>query len=251
MRIALSAAAIFFALSSQTAATTVVAVWTPTTTALGADSLTHTLDENKYWSICKIRSVNNVFWAGSGVTANPYLHFSLEDTVSAAMSSHASLDEKISAFETKLLPALSEVIHLIRQDDPSWYSQHAEGLPVLRILFDEFEGGMNRLRLREFVAKSAAIGDEVDILVRRTDCPGPDCAAFRVFLLGQFDFAGRVAGDAEMWKTAGLSEGVRRAIAAEIAANPGHVGPPISIVEISKDGPNWVEKGQCGPDENK
>ena len=44
----------------------------------------------------------------------------------------------------------------------------------------------------------------------------------------------------------GLAEGVRRSIEAEIADNPDHVEPPTAIVEVTKDGFRWIEKGECG-----
>ena len=61
------AGAILLAFAAHASATTVVAAWTPTTLVLGADSLTHTLDEDKYWSVCKINVSNGAFWAAAGV----------------------------------------------------------------------------------------------------------------------------------------------------------------------------------------
>jgi hypothetical protein len=234
------------AFASHASATTVVAAWTPTTLVLGADSLTHTLDEDKYWSICKINVSGDVFWAAAGATANPAMNYSIGALVDKAMSGTGSLDVRIAAFEAALIPALAEVANAIRTENPSWYDRHAEGLALTRVLFDAFEDGANHLRLREFVTRANPSADRVDVSVTRTDCPGPACPDSRIFFLGQYEFASKAAGDLPMSPATKLAEGVRRSIEAEIAHNPGHVGPPVSIVEITKDGANWIDKGECG-----
>jgi hypothetical protein len=239
------AGALLCTIAGPAGATTLVAVWTPTTTVIGADSLTHTLDDGKRWSMCKIRRAGPVVWAATGITGNPDFHFSLDRLVGEAMSGPGSLDAKITAFETALFVPLSEVVHNIRIENPSWYYRHAKGHAVTRLIFSAHEDGVNRFWMREFVAESARIGDEIDISVKRTDCPGPTCQDFRVFLLGQYDYASRIASDAGFWEKNGLAESVRRSIETEIAGNPDHVGPPIAIVEVTRDGVRWVEKGEC------
>ena len=245
------AGAILLAFAAHASATTVVAARTPTTLVLGADSLTHTLDEDKYWSVCKINVSNGVFWAAAGATANPAMNYSLNALVDKAMAGSSSLDARTAAFEAALIPQLAEVANAIRMENPSWYERHAEGLALTRVLFGAFENGASRLRLREFVTKANPSADRVDVSVTRTDCPGPSCANSRIFFLGQYEFASKVAGDLLTAPTTGLAEGVRRSIEAEIAHNPDHVGPPVSIVEITKDGANWIDKGKCGADADK
>ena len=214
-------------------------------TVIGADSLTHTLDDDKRWSMCKIRRATPVVWAATGITGNPDFHFSLDRIVDETMSGPGPLDTKIKAFEVALMTPLSELVHAIRVDNPSWYYRHAEGLAVTRLIFSTHEGGVNRFLMRDFVATSARIADEVDISVKRTDCPGPACQDFRVFMLGQYDYASKAANETGFWEKSGAAEGVRRSIEAEIAANPDHVGPPIAIVEVADDGMKWIEQGEC------
>lgn len=227
-------------------ATTLVAVWTPTAAVIGADSLVHTLDGEKRWSKCKIRRAAPVVWSATGITGNPDFNFSLDRLVGEAMSGQGSLDAKIKAFETALFAPLSEVVHVTRIENPSWYYRYAEGLAVTRLIFTANEDGVNRFWMREFVVQSARIGDEIDISVKRTDCPGPTCRDFRVFLLGNYDYASRIANEVGFWERNGFADGVRRSIEAEIASNPDHVGPPITIAEVTKDGVRWVENGECG-----
>jgi hypothetical protein len=227
-------------------ATTLVAVWSPGGTVIGADSLIHTLDDDKRWSKCKIRRATPVVWAATGITGNPDFHFSLDRIVGEAMSGPGSLDAKIAAFEAALTAPLSEVVHAIRVDNPAWYARYAKGLAVTRLIFSAWEGGVNRFWMREFVATSARIGDEIDMSVRKTDCPGPACHDFRVFMLGNYDYASRIAKEAGFWEKNGVAEGVRQSIQAEIAANPEHVGPPIAIAEVTDDGVRWIERGECG-----
>jgi hypothetical protein len=44
----------------------------------------------------------------------------------------------------------------------------------------------------------------------------------------------------------GLVGTVRYFIEEEIAAVPEKVGPPLSIVEISRNGTRWISEGVCG-----
>jgi hypothetical protein len=226
-------------------ATTLVAVWTPTVTMIGADSLIHTLDDNKRWSKCKIRRAASVVWAAAGITGNPDFNFSLDRLVGEAMSGPGPIDAKITAVEKALFEPLSEVVHNIRIENPSRYYRYADGLAVTRMIFSAHEGGVNRFWMREFVTEAARIGNEIDIRVKRTDCPGPACQDLRVFLLGNYNYASRIANEAGIWEKNGLAEGVRRSIEAEIASNPEHVGAPIAIAEVTRDGVRWVEKGEC------
>ncbi|MEH2513139.1 hypothetical protein V1291_004493 [Nitrobacteraceae bacterium AZCC 1564] len=227
-------------------ATTLVAAWTPTTTVIGADSFTHTLDDEKQWSKCKIRRAGPVLWTATGILGNPEFNFSLDRLVDEAMSRPERLDARIKAFEAALVVPLSEVVENIRVENPSWYVRRAKGLAVTRVIFSANEDGVNRFWTREFVAKSAPVGRWVNISVKRTDCPGPACQHRRVFLLGQYDYARKIADDAATWEQNGTAEAVRRAIEAEIENNPRHVGPPIAIAEMTKDGVKWIEKGLCG-----
>ncbi len=239
-------AALLGMIATQASATTVVVVWTPTTTVIGTDSLTHTLDDEEHSSKCKIRRAGSVVWAATGITGNPDLNFSLDRVIAEAMSRPGGFDARIRTFEAALQAPLSEVVANIRSENPSWYGRRAKGLAVTRVIFSTSEDGVTRFWLREFVAESAWMGRGVTISVKRTDCPGPACQDRRVFLLGQYDSARKIADDAVTWERSGTAEGVRRSIEAEIAGNPGHVGPPIAIAEVMNNGVSWIEKGLCG-----
>ena len=97
-----------------------VVAWTPTVAAIDVDSLTHTLSNEKFWSICKIRNVENVYWAASGIVANPDLNFSLDDIAASTLSGAGALDEKLARFEATFTPKLAEAAHDIRSDDSRW-----------------------------------------------------------------------------------------------------------------------------------
>jgi hypothetical protein len=237
--------ALFCAPAGRAYATTVIAVWTPSAIIMGADSLTHTLDDTKRWSVCKIGRADRIVWSQTGIVGNPDFGFDLQRLAGEAMAGSGSLDAKVLRIESAIASALAEIVEDIRVDNPEWYALHAEGLPVTRVLFAAYEDGHAILRLRDFVAKSSRLGAAVDINVERTDCPGPMCGEFRAFLLGQFDYAGKVASEPGYWEKRGAPEGVRAAIDAEIAGNPDHVGSPITIAEISRDGARWVETGAC------
>src|SRR5258708_2527113 len=89
------AGALLWTIAGPAGATTLVAVWTPTATVIGADSLAHTLDDEKRWSKCKIRRAAPVVWAAAGLTGNPDFHFSLDRLVDEVMSDPGPLDAKI------------------------------------------------------------------------------------------------------------------------------------------------------------
>jgi hypothetical protein len=70
-----------------------------------------------------------------------------------------------------------------------------------------------------------------------------------VFVFGEHGAIDEIYGDrkalAELVSARGAAEAARRLVQLEIAKAPETVGPPVSVLEITKNGVRWLERGMC------
>jgi hypothetical protein len=65
-------------------------------------------------------------------------------------------------------------------------------------------------------------------------------------LLGQHSIADReIMRNPNIWDQLGFQGAIQHLIEMEIVNDPIRVGPPITMVEIAKDGPRWISCGMC------
>jgi hypothetical protein len=228
--------------------TTIIAIRTPDKLILGGDSMVTTGDSSEARLRCKTKTTNNVFWGESKIIEVPSRGFFVDDIAAAAMSEAGTLSDRISSFELAVSTPLTKIVNDLKRGDPVWFRDNQEDKTALEIVFAAFDNGISTIHLRYFTAISNQSDGTVSLKITKWDCPSDDCPAFGYTALGFHEVA-----DAELSRmkidqgSPDLPRTVYHLIQMEIAAVPEHVGPPIAIVEITKDGPRWVSEGQCGP----
>lgn len=249
MRSVATSAAVLLALvmtSYEAKATSIIAVWTPNSTYIAADSkMIHYENFDKNWTICKINAVNNVYWASAGITRDVGVGFSVKQLVDDAMSRDLPLEMKFKTFEEEAKTGLSIEMNGVYKAKPEIFKTNFDHKDVLELVLSGFSNGANYLYFISFAAYFDPISGTVKILLNKeTKCPCEDNAAFA--------FGAHLAIDAELRQTPGLlhsslesGDELKRLIGLEIARSPKDVGPPISVLEIQNGAPRWIDKGTC------
>jgi hypothetical protein len=231
-------------------ATTAIALRTPARIVLGADSKVTTPDHQDGGSRCKIGSVNGVLWIEAGITVIPKVHFALSDVAASAMSANAPVSDRVAKFEDAIQSGLIPIMNRVRVSVPFFFADRLNKAWI-QIAFASVEDGVPTLRVRSFVTRASPDrGAYLDI--DRTDLPNPAFPETVFATLGHDEVVNAklaaIAGDRQQWlKAKGEDHAVAELIGDEIAALPQDVGPPISVVDITRDGVNWISRGACAP----
>jgi hypothetical protein len=226
-------------------ATTVIAVWTPTEIVLGADSLVTDGGIQNSWTQCKMNSSNNIFWGESQILRVPSFNFSVDSIATEVMSTNTNFRSKVEQFETSVIQKLTLIVNAPKRGDEEYFRKEMEGKTALEIVFVTSEESTNKLSLRYFIANSDASSGDVRLTTYRVDCPNFECGNSRYISLGFHEKADmEVLSNTRIFEK-GIDVGVRQSIEQEIAANPTRVGAPISLLRIDKIGPSWLSTGVC------
>jgi hypothetical protein len=245
----IAAASVYLSLAGPCTGTTVVVIWTPSGTIIGADAKIRTGDMKDAGTACKIGQVyNNILWAESGILGVRNSGTDFGSIVSTALDSTGTLDHRLADLESKIVPRLIGILNapLIKASvleaipkDP-----HSKGLQIVVAIY---EGGRSRAMVRQFtpaVDKAGAIGIEIS----RSGCPDdPGCTGSQYFLFGQHESADKVPlADLDFYKIPAV-EIIRHLIGMEIEVHPESVGPPVAVAMVGEQGVKWLSNGVCKP----
>jgi hypothetical protein len=146
MRRAIAIAVALCMVTSGAEATSVVAVRTPTTIVLGADSKLISGDRSDTRTFCKIGVSNNVLWGETGILEVPVRYFSVNRIAEASVSIVGDLNTKIAAFESAIVPKLTEILNALKiGNPPDWFLRHYENQAV----------GITLRRLEQFLIRAS------------------------------------------------------------------------------------------------
>jgi hypothetical protein len=210
---------------------------------VGADSMvTRGVETTSHESLCKIIQVDSFFYAFSGVIEDPDSEFSVAAMVERAAERGRTILEVANAFEAITLQPLSAFLSRMRQKHPEFFLRKYEDQSPVQAVFVGFDHHVPVMYLRSFKVRSATSG-EILLSPLRRDCPGDDCeTGIANAFLGQHEAIDRfIADNPSIWKI-GLVDAVRKLIEMEIENDPAHVGPPIDILRLDRNGAQWIQK---------
>ena len=237
--------AIALLLTGRAAATTIVAVRTPSEIVIGADSkVTDTYGNAFANQACKIIQAGNLFFAYEGLARDKQTGFDIAQIAARALQlkPNASVSEKVSILTGFVASQLFIELPLLKQHDPATYREKVEGgQTFLKILIAGFDGNKPLLFVRQFRAVPVN-RQTIGVSVVPDDCLS-DC--FDEIVVRSLGETAAIDGLPEetpgFWK-GGIVEGVRRLIETEIAARSEYVGPPVDILRIDSKGARWIQK---------
>jgi hypothetical protein len=232
-------------------ATTVVVLKTQSEIVAGAESMGVFITGDRRIShrFCKIHQVHDFFIASAGFfDTRAGQRLNIKEVVTRAARRSDPLAVAVSRSSSAIANALSQAVSDAREDD-GLYNVLGRGSVVS--FFFGFEDGKPATYEHSFsVMTQRGHSKEVPLIeVTRDDC-GPRCvpAAGNPYLM----HTRSQAMDDFRSKNLGLLrdhpvEFVRSIIFSDIAANKHRSGPPVDILRIDQNGPQWIEKKPTCP----
>ena len=222
--------------------TTVVVLWTPTGTVLGADAKINFGNGKPAGTACKIGVSKSILWAQTGlrgVRGSPNV---IPNILTKELNSSGALDLRISRAESRIHAAMLSLFNL-PLIKPAVLA-HPEKNQVQFVVI-AFEHGVTRMVVRSFAPRKGASG-KVEIDIIPDNCPdAPNCGSSQYEGLGYHDEADKIVkNDPTLWNR-NPKDTIEYLIGTEIKAHADDVGPPVSIVGIDALGVHWLSKGAC------
>ena len=244
--IALLGLALWPLVSANTASsTTIVVVRTPTEIYIGADSkITDIRNESLTSTACKIRQVDDLFFAFSGLPKMPGVESDLMGIIEEASRGGGTIADKVEAFDDIIADKWSEGLQEMKKERPQFYEEEVKGKIILQVAFAGIQKRKPVFYLMHLKAVERDGFPAIDIF--KKSCPG-DCQQGKV--IAYFGNTGALkqymSDRSNAWKSGYVQE-IRKLITLQIEAQPEHVGPPIDILHINRMGAEWIQiKSGC------
>ena len=230
-------------------ATAIVTIRTPTEIIVAADSK-GLGRHGKVSATCKIKQINNAFYALSGLYYYKRTGFVLDDMVTEVLKGKGTILKKADRFVEVTQKPFIQALEEMEKVGSDYNRLISSGKPTIGIALFGIENKVLELHLRT-IEVTIENGKATTKIVRK-DCPGVSCSGLPVYLA----FLGSQAANLIYAKVHpemqhDLLSAARTLIEVEIQSNPGEVGPPIDILHISADGARWAQKKSECPEIQK
>jgi hypothetical protein len=230
--------------------TAIIAVWTPYTAVIGADSLLGFSKSQKTQLMCKIGQTNNIFWAASGIvhtSDQADVNFNVYRIAADAIKASPNFDGAVATFEARFTVAAVRDLRWKAQFDPSEfaYAKHF----FLQIVFAGLDNNKPRMAIRQFSVESNSSAKAVSVTTMGVEntCPSPHCGAILSMAMGTNDamVADVTRNEPDIWLSIGIVPAVKKLLTIQATATPDIVGGPLSVVQITSSGIKWPVVGIC------
>ncbi|MBZ5563845.1 MAG: hypothetical protein LAP13_15675 [Acidobacteriia bacterium] len=225
-------------------ATTIVAIWTPSGVVIGADGKAiRGGDLAEPETTCKIHVQNGIAFAFTDFVGSPYSGFFAEGYATKALSGAEPFERKVIEFERTVSEPLSEAVNTIRTTNPQGYERDFRGKSLLQVVFAAFDGDTPKMKYIRFDIEETQTAVRATITLRCEFPSGSDVPT--VWALGRNSAISAYLKANSSFYDAALRDpkkAIQMLIELEIKAEPDWVGYPMSVVQVSKDGPIWLER---------
>jgi hypothetical protein len=232
----------------QCAATSVVAIWTPTRIVIGSDSKATGPHGEDRGAVCKILVADKNVIAGiAGIYEVPAADFHLKGFVLAALATVGDLTAKMDSLQNSIMTPLTNFLRGISVGDPVYYQQHYSGKAAIEVIFASYQNEIVRFVVRDFIAVDGLPGKFLFVKPMTRTCPtGQNCGSPTYVTMGENTVVDAlIHRDYDIADRLGFEEAARYLVQSEIDAMPADIGPPIAIAEVTGLGISWVSKGKC------
>jgi hypothetical protein len=225
--------------------TTIVAIRTPETLAIAADTAGTFKGggkPNNERPVSKIFQNGSTLFAVAGLSKDSSRGYDPAKIIDDCLKNSQSVKSAVTNVERILSKALSEMLSRLQIDEPTLFRDATEGDTAgTTILLAAFENGQPVAIGVRFVGKLDGAG-KIIIVITRFACPGDCPDGEYTFFLGQRKAIERYV--AKHGKDFAMSpeEGARFMVQLEIDAKTPGVGPPIDIVRLNKNGIRWISE---------
>jgi hypothetical protein len=190
-------------------------------------------------SQCKIIDKPGCTVAMAGLYEEKATAFHLRQLVDAACEYPGDLRAKAEAFLRFSRTPYERAIRRIRDEDPSAFARPVEN-KATEVIFAGIQNGQIALIIRGLVVNSAG-----KVSAERFESTAPRYSQLGYFI-GLNGHIRRYVKAHPEWITGDYVKLARQFVEMEVEAHPDLAGPPISELQIDKDGHvNWLDKGAC------
>lgn len=234
---------VFAALTaSPSFCTTIIVLWTPTRTIIGADAKIRFGNGKSAGRACKIGTSKNILWAHSGIRGVRGAPNLFPNILSEELTSFGSLNLRITRIESRIKSVLLSFFNLplIKPEVLAHPDKNRVQFVVIAL-----KNGVTRMIVRDFFPKNGSFGN-VEIEIKRDSCPdSPDCGTNQYEGLGFHEEADRIVKtDPTIWSKS-PQDMIQHLIGTEIKLRSEDVGEPTAIVGLDASGTHWISKGAC------
>jgi hypothetical protein len=235
---------------SSAFATTAVVLRGPDYVILGSDSRVTDVNGNQSTSssICKIRQFDKVFFTLSG-PAGDGSGFDVFELAARIAKGRTDVVGIANDFEVLTRRPLTQYLQRLYLASPKQFARYCSRM-CLQVAFAIVDRGTPRVSVRGFFVTVGKNKVVVTPAIReRLDCPGTCATGQEQVVLGFNDEARSLFDRTpHFWNINGIVLGMDKLIGAEISAHGDAVGPPISILQLDREGVRFFpgHQGLCG-----
>lgn len=190
---------------------------------------------------CKLKAFGRYFVAIAGMYDHGDTKFDAWRLAEEAVAGAPSVSAAAALAERRIEPELATALFNIQAADPADFARQFSRAHLAFVVAG-MERGAPALAGREFLPNGNAA-----IRVVRWE---PSLERTSVFVFGTHSAIGEVYRGAaaliDLVGSRGPAEAARSLVELEIAREPTSVGPPVSILQFTEDGPIWIDCGLCG-----
>lgn len=239
----LLAFAFFLFVPSLALATSIVAVRTPRSIIIAADSKPTYRGTPGPPTVCKIYRTGRLYFAISGLDYDEARHFFPAQIVASNFSDAVPFNRAVARVESAVKAALLAELDTLKSSDPQTFRFTIKGHDVTSILLAEVRNGIPRLAAREF---QYADSPSPHLKVNRITCPGNCPPGNEYVFLGDQAEASQFVKEhrREALNPLALPESL---VSLEAKSHPSDVGPPIVVLRLSSRGARWISNDSACP----
>jgi hypothetical protein len=196
-------------------------------------------------TVCKIVQSGPLYFAVAGLVADRDRGFMPEKIVASNFSSSDSLARNMERIEQAISNSLKVEMKRLKAEDPdNFASNQRPGADILSIIVGEMVNETAQMSGRGF----KYVDESTPIAITRLSCPGNCTNDAFFFFAGESDVAQKALNT--MFSDGTVHNPVtdaRKLVELEIQASPDTVGPPITILQVDKNGPSWISNDSGCP----
>ena len=230
-------------------ASTILALTTARGVVVASDSLFVVIGRTGSATGCKVFVQDDLYFATAGLFASRIAGFYAPDIMRKAARESAT--GKLSDIMTRFNVETANALFQAKDAVEDWLKMNVN-YNVAETMLIRNEGGVIRVlfsqsNISNGLRRLTADGGRNMSFDRQTRSIVAGGSEMEMLAIGLRDHILRYQSQHPDWITMDPIAAARMFVQMEIAAHPAIVGPPVSILQIQKDGSHtWIEKGACG-----
>lgn len=191
----------------------------------------------------KIRSFGDFFISVNGMSSDPQTGYDIFALLESLGNESGHLHQKLAMFERQVQSQLKYTLEEMRKNDPDAYRHTVIEIAPLGVdFFGLFDSDLFLHNFR-FVVRDPD-GRDLLVDVEKHSCPGdcPDGIAW--VSVGRPEYIQRLRNEFPDFSRAPLVHLAERYVQMQIDDGVPHVGPPVEVLRIAREGAQWIRKNQ-------